>query len=543
MRPLNSPLGKKPRGLFYFLSLFLISGILAGCSRKIDRADLIIINGKEVESLDPAIITGQPDTRIALTLFEGLTRFNEVHAQAEPGLAERWDISSDRRIYTFHLRTNGVWSTGEPIVAEDVLYSWLRVLNPMTAADYAGNLYYIKNAEEYNTGKLTNAADVAVHALDRYTVQVELVNPTPFFLELCAFQTHAVMPRWTIEKYGDRWIHARPLPSSGAYQLIDWRLEDRVSIRKNPNYWDAANVQMNRVDLMPANSPATALNLYLTKQVDIVWDKDVIPAELVDLLKKRRDFHVFDYLGSYFVRCNVTRKPFDDVRVRKAFALVIDKKRITERVTRGGERPVSFLVPPGIGNYKSPEGLGFSPEEARRLLSEAGYPGGKGFPRVSYHFNTSRSHEMIGIELQEMWRRELGVEVELRSMEWKTYLRAQSELDFDLSRSSWVGDYNDPNTFLDMFMSANPNNRTGWKNPQFDEWMRKANATDEPVQRAKYLSEAETLIVRTDLPILPLYIYVGFNLFDPDEITGLHNNIRDEHPIRTIKKRKREGVR
>jgi len=423
------------------------------------------------------------------------------------------------------------------------VYSWLRVLNPLTAADYAGNFYYIKNAEEYNTGKITNASEVAVKALDRWTVQVELLNPTPFFLELCAFQTHVVMPRWIIEKHGDRWIHARPLPSSGAYELLAWRLEDRVSVRKNPRYWDAANVQLERVDLMPVNSPATALNLFLTKQVDIIWDKDVVPTELIDLLKKRRDFHVFDYLGSYFVRFNVTRKPFDDVRVRKAFALVVDRQRITERVTRGGERPASFLVPPGLPNYQSPAGLGYDPGKARRLLKEAGYPDGKGFPRVSYHFNTSRSHEMVGVELQEMWRRELGIEVELRSMEWKTYLRAQSELDFDLSRSAWVGDYNDPNTFLDMFMSSNPNNRTGWKNLDYDQWMRKANASSDPAERAKFLSAAEALLVRDDPPILPLYIYVGFNLFDPDVITGLYNNIRDEHPVRSIKKRARSTAR
>ena len=523
--------------------VFLATGFLTGCSRRSDRADLVIINGKEVESLDPAIITGQPDIRIALTLFEGLTRYNAVDAQAEPGLADRWEISPDLRTYTFHLRTNGVWSTGEPITAEDVVYSWLRVLNPLTAADYAGNFYYIKNAEEYNTGKITNASEVAVKALDRWTVQVELLNPTPFFLELCAFQTHVVMPRWIIEKHGDRWIHARPLPSSGAYELLAWRLEDRVSVRKNPRYWDAANVQLERVDLMPVNSPATALNLFLTKQVDIIWDKDVVPTELIDLLKKRRDFHVFDYLGSYFVRFNVTRKPFDDVRVRKAFALVVDRQRITERVTRGGERPASFLVPPGLPNYQSPAGLGYDPGEARRLLKEAGYPDGKGFPRVSYHFNTSRSHEMVGVELQEMWRRELGIEVELRSMEWKTYLRAQSELDFDLSRSAWVGDYNDPNTFLDMFRSSNPNNRTGWKNLDYDQWMRKANASSDPAERAKFLSAAEALLVRDDPPILPLYIYVGFNLFDPDVITGLYNNIRDEHPVRSIKKRARSTAR
>ena len=189
-----------------------------------------------------------------------------------------------------------------------------------------------------------------------------------------------------------------------------------------------------------------------------------------------------------------------------------------------------------MANYTSPESLGYDPELARKLLAEAGFPGGKGFPRLQYLFNTSRDHQKIAVELQAMWKRELGIHVELRSVEWKVYLNAQSSLDYDLSRSSWIGDYTDPNTFLDMFMSNNGNNRTGWKNERYDELIKKANATPNVQKRAAILAEAEEILIREELPIVPLYLYVGMNFWDPEKIAGIHNNVRDEHPVRTIER-------
>jgi oligopeptide transport system substrate-binding protein len=207
-------------------------------------------------------------------------------------------------------------------------------------------------------------------------------------------------------------------------------------------------------------------------------------------------------------------------------------------VTRGGELAANFFVPPGLPNYTSPTGLEYNPALARKLLEEAGYKNGAGFPRMEYLFNTSRDHEKIAIQLQDMWKRNLGITIELRSVEWAVYLNAQASKDYDLSRSSWIGDYADPNTFLDMFMSTNPNNRTGWANETYDRHMREANATANTQARARLLQEAEALLIREEVPIVPLYIYVGFNFFDPEKIQGVHNqeNIRDEHPLRAIRK-------
>jgi oligopeptide transport system substrate-binding protein len=514
--------------------------LLAGCARPEERANLVIINGAEPESLDPAIITGQPDLRVVSALFEGLTRNDPRTGAPIPGLADRWDISPDGCVYTFFLRTNAQWSTGAPITAGDFVYSWLRVLAPETAADYAGQLFYVTNAEAYLSGRIRDPAQVGVQALGERVLRVQLNHPTAFFLDLCAFQTLAVVPSQVIRKHGDQWLMARPLPVSGAYQLESWRINDKIRLRKNNRYWDAANTQVETVDILPIGSPVVALNLYETKAADVVWDKGLIPTELIDLLKQRPDFHRFDYLGTYFLRLNTTRKPLDDPRVRRALALAIDKERISRKITRAGERPARHLTPPGTSQYVPPDGLAFEPDTARQLLAEAGFPGGQGFPVFRYLFNaaaggSAKLHEKIAVELQEMWKRELGIQIELRQVEWKVFLASQSALDYDLCWSSWIGDYNDPNTFLDLFMSQNGNNRTGWKNESYDGLMRAANREMDAALRFRLLQQAEDILVTHELPIVPLYFYVGLNYYDPGRIQGIYPNLIDHHPINAIR--------
>ncbi len=522
----------------FFLTLLLAVLALVGCGKNEPRADITIINGAEPESLDPAIITGQPDGRVAGALFEGLTRLNPKTATPEPALAERWEISADGKVFTFHLRTNAVWSTGGSITAEDVVYSWRRVVDPLTGSDYAGQLFLVKNAEEINAGKIKDLTQLGVRVLGPHTLRVELVAPATFFLDLCAFRTLAVVPRAAIEKHGDQWIMMRPLPTSGPYTLDAWRIRDKIRVRKNPLHWDAANIQNELVDFLPVESPNTALNLYESGAADIIWDKGLVPTELLDVLRRRPDCHNFDYLGTYFYRYNVTHKPFDDPRVRKALALAVDKRRLVERITRAGEKTASHLTPPGTANYTAPEGLGYDLALARKLLAEAGFPEGKGFPPFQYLYNSSKVHEQIAVELQQMWKETLGLKMELRQTEWKVYLAEQSKTNYHLCRSSWIGDYNDPNTFLDMFMSNNGNNRTGWANPRYDHLIRDANQETDVKRRAALLHEAETLLIRDELPFVPLYFYVGVTFYDPKKIEGIYANVLDEHPIYTIRKRR-----
>ncbi len=540
--PASAPNAIRRALAVFFFTPALLTLCLAGCARHEPPAGLVIINGNEPESLDPAIITGQPEMRIVQGLFEGLTRVDPRTGGAIPGLAERWEISAEGTVYTFHLRTNLAWSTGEPITADDVVYSWLRALDPLTASDYAGQFYYVKHGEAFNTGKLKDAAQVGVHAMDPLTVHVELNQPTLFFLDLCAMPVMSVVPRQCIAKYGDGWIKARPMPVSGPYELSFWRLNDKVQLTKNPRYWDAANTQTETIDLLPVGSPNVALNLYSRGQADIVWDKELVPTELLDVLLPRPDFHTFNFLATYFFRFNLTRKPFDDPRVRRALALAVDKSRLVGRITRSGEKPAAGLVPPGTANYPPlPEQLEFNPGQARKLLAEAGYPGGRGFPHFQYTFDAAaggaaRLHAKVAVELQQMWHEELGIEMELRQLEWKVYLSAQSQLDYDLSRSSWIGDYNDANTFLDMFMSDNGNNRTGWKSPRYDALLREANRQTDVPARAKLLRQAETLLVGEAVPIVPLFYYVGVSYYDTNRIAGIYPNMLDQHPLQFIKK-------
>jgi oligopeptide transport system substrate-binding protein len=526
---------------------------LTGC-RPIPPADITIHNGPEPETIDPHVLTGQADGRVGGALFEGFTRFDPRSGRAIPGLAERWELSADGRTYTFHLRTNAAFSTGEPIRADDFVWSWQRAVNPLTGADYSGFFFYVKGGRELATAISTNLAELGIRALDPLTVQVELVNPTPFFLDLCAMRIMAVVPRWTIERFGDQWIRAQPLPCSGPYALISWRPNDRIQVRRNPHYWDAANVLSERVDFLPGDSSATALNLFLTGGVDFIVDKNMIPTELNDVLRERPDFHRYDYLGNYFARFNVTRKPFTDVRVRQAICLVVDKRRIVERITRLGEKPASALTPPGTGDYVGPEGLGHNAVAAatnetsyvaemaknilvaKRLLADAGFPDGKGFPDFSYMFNAgggggARMHEQIGVELQAMVREHLGLRMEMRPVEWKTYLSDMSQLNFDMVRGSWIGDYQDPTTFLDCFLADSGNNRTGWRNADYDRLMNEAAAEADQSRRFALLRRAETLLTRDEVPMLPLFYYKGFYAYDPEKIGGIWANLTDEHPV------------
>ncbi|HEY3854440.1 MAG TPA: peptide ABC transporter substrate-binding protein [Verrucomicrobiae bacterium] len=523
-----------------FAVLLLISCVAVGCARSEPKADLVIINGPDPETLDPALGISIEGLRVIAALFEGLTRYDPQTARPIPGLAKSWEISPDGRIYTFHLRDNLQWSQGEPITADDVVYSWQRVLDPDTAAEYAGQLYSVKNAEARAKGELKDPSQVGVHALDSRTVRVELNHPTPFFLDLCAFQTLAVVPRKFIETHGENWMRQHPLPTSGPYTVESWLLNDKIRLVKNPYYWDAANTRSAVIDLLPISAPSTALNLYESGEADIIWDRENLPYELTDVLSKRPDFHTFPFLATYFIRCNTTRKPFNDPRVRKALALSIDKQRLVERFLRGGEKPAGHLVPDGTANYITPPDLGYNPDEARRLLAEAGYPGGKDFPAVDYLFDSAsgggKIHLKIGIEMQQMWQEKLGIHVGLKEMEKPVYLDAQRNTNYDLTRSSWVGDYNDPNTFLDLFRSDNGNNRTGWNNPHYDNLMAQADEEVDPRKRAEILRDAETILVRDEAPIIPIYFYVGFNYYNPAKIGGVYPNILDDHPFNAIYK-------
>ncbi|MEO7318431.1 MAG: peptide ABC transporter substrate-binding protein [Chthoniobacteraceae bacterium] len=524
------------------LSLVLSLAFFSACNRAMDRAEIVVLNGAEPESIDPALLTGQADGRIAYTLFEGLTSFDQT-GTPQPGVAERWDLSADAKTYTFHFRKNAKWSNGDPVTSEDFIRSWERTLKPATASEYAGQLYYIHNARPFNEGTVKDFREVGVQAPNPHTLIVTLDNPTPFFIDLTSFNTLLPVHMPSVaecEKRGETFMKPGKCIGNGAFVLKEWRIFDRIRVEKNPHYWNAANIPTKSVDFIPTANPMTAFNLYSTGVADVSLDKGLVPTPLLNELKKRPDYHAAPFLGNYFLRFNVTRKPFTDPRVRLALTLSIDKQLITEKITRAGEVPADSFTPPNTAGYYPPPGLKRDVARAKQLLAEAGFPDGKGFPIIYYLYKGELGLDRdIAVELQGMWRDVLGITVQLQQKEWKVYLASLTSLDYDIARSSWVGDYKDANTFLGCFVTDDGNNRTGWSNKRFDECIAAAGAELDREKRFGIFREAEKLLVTDEVAICPLYYYVGVLFFDDDRLGGIQSNLTDEHPIKSLYWKKR----
>jgi oligopeptide transport system substrate-binding protein len=509
--------------IIFFLGFFYLFG---GGSLS-SPADLTLCNGAEPQSLDPAVITGEPEIRISQAIFEGLTTRNPK-GEVIPGMAESWVISPDGRTYTFTLRPGVKWSNGDPVTAYDFLNSWERALNPVTAAQYSYQLYYLVNGEAYGTGKLTDFSQVGVKAPDDHTLVVTLNHPTGYFLELTTLPSLYPVNLPSLKKYGSNWTKPGNLVSNGPYVLKEWRLNDYILLEANPDYWHP--VAIHRIKVLPTDNATACFNLFYSKKTDVILDKTSIPAELVPDIRSKAYFHANPFGATTFIRFNVTHKPFDDVRVRKAFALALDKEDIVTKITRCGEPVANTLVPPGSVGYTPPAGLVYNVAEARRLLAEAGFPDGQGFPDVTFLYPERSNWLQIATELQALWRRDLGItSIHLRGQEWRVYLNTQQLLDYDFDVSDWIGDYNDPQTFLDMFTTGNGNNQTGWGNPQYDQMLQASSMAVDPAQRMKIFQDMEKMLVEDQLPIIPVYFWVGLSLYYPDKLAGFEPNFIDEH--------------
>jgi oligopeptide transport system substrate-binding protein len=490
-------------------------------------ADLTVCNGDEPQTLDPAQVTGQLEGRIDLALFEGLTTRNAA-GDIIPGMAESWDRAPDGLTYTFHLRPGIKWSNGDPVTSYDFLKSWERVLNPVTHSEYSYQLYYLVNAEAYGTGKITDFSQVGVKAPDDHTLICTLAHPTAYFLELTSFQTLCPVHLPTVKKYGNDWTKPGKMVSNGPYMLKQWRLNDYILLEANPYYWRP--VAVHRLKVLPTNNPTSCFNLFYSGKTDLIQDTRSIPPALVQDIKNKPYFHSNPFGATSFVRFNVKRKPFDDVRVRKALALALDKEDIVTKITRCGEAVANTLVPPGNAGYIPPQGLTYNVAEARQLLAEAGYPDGKGFPDVKLLYAKRGSGEQVAAEVQALWKRDLGItSIGLRAQEWKVYLNTEQLLDFDFDLGAWIGDYNDPQTFIDMFVTDGGNNHTGWGDPVYDQMLATSENTADPAARMKILSDMEKILCVDQVPIIPIYFWVGMALYHPDKVGGFEPNFVDDH--------------
>jgi oligopeptide transport system substrate-binding protein len=510
-------------GVVLFLAFFYAFG---GWSLSAP-ADLTLCNGDEPQTLDPAIVTGQLEGRICLALFEGLTT-RDPAGNIVPGMAERWERSADGKTYTFHLRAGIRWSNGEPVTAADFLNSWKRALEPATASEYAYQLYYLVNGEAYGTGKLTDFSQVGVKAPDGRTLVVTLNHPTAYFLELASLQTLCPVYLPCIAQYGDDWIKPGRMVCNGPYVMKEWRLNDYILLEANPQYYKP--VPIRRIKVLPTRDPNTCLNLFSSGKTDLILDQTSVPSVLLPDIRRQPYYHPNPFGATTFLRFNVKRPPFNDVRVRQALALALDKQDIVDKILRDDAPVANTLVPPGNAGYVSPRGLVRDVTAAQKLLAAAGYPDGRGFPDVNLLYSTKGSAAGIATEVQALWARDLGItSIHLRGQEWKVYLNSMASVDFDIGVSRWIGDYNDPQTFIDMFTSDSGNNQTNWSNPRYDQMLAQSEAEPDPARRLQIFHDMEKLLVEDEVPIVPISFMVGSTLYRPGRLGGYEPNFVDDH--------------
>ncbi|MBB3207291.1 oligopeptide transport system substrate-binding protein [Rhodopirellula rubra] len=362
---------------------------------------------------------------------------------------------------------------------------------------------------------------------DDHTLRVNLKDPLPYFPSLTAYYPLFPVPRHVIEKHGmPMWTKAENIVSNGAYVVGMRRLRDRVRLVKNPRWFDADSVAIETIDALSTEGQNTALNMYETGQIDWVTDP---PTALMETLKQRDDFYAAPMLSVYFFRMNTTRKPLDDPRVRRAISMAIDRQQIVDQVAKAGQVPAYALVPPGIAGYEPPPGFKPDLAEAKRLLTEAGYPGGRGIPKITVLYNTSEGHRAIAEVVQQQLQNNLNVKLELQNMEWGSFLDKTNQIDYDIARAGWIADYADPNTFLDLWLTDGPQNSTGWSNAKFDQLLKSAAAESDAETRMKLLAEAEAIWI-DEMPVIPLYFYVGINMVKP-RIKGFFPSPQDLHPL------------
>jgi len=495
-------------------------------------------NGTEPQDLDPHIVTGVTEHNIISSLLEGLVSENPETLAPVPGMADSWAVSADGLTYTFFIRDNAFWSNGDPVTADDFVWSWQRLLSPALAAEYAYQLYPVKNARAFNKGTLIEFSQVGVTALDARTLEVVLENPTPYFLSLLAhYSTYAVHPQ-TILKYGamdergTKWTRPGNFVGNGPFQLKSWRLNYLIEVEKNPGYWDAETVRLSAIRFYPIDNAQTEERMFRTGAIHAT---STTPSDKISVYQSEFPdrISISPYLGTYFYRFNVSRPPLDDARVRKALSMAIDRQAIVDAVTKGGQLPAYSFTPPDTqGYFPPPSPISYDIHQAKQLLTDAGFKDGAGFPELELLYNTSEGHRRIAEAIQQMWKTSLGINIRLVNTDWKVYLSRTNKLDYDISRAGWIGDYPDPNTFLDMMVSEGGNNRTGWHNSAYDQLI--AEAASETDQQARYhtFQRAEQ-ILDEEAPLLPIYTYTRVALRVPS-VANWFANILDHHPYKYV---------
>ena len=518
--------------LISFLFLFSCSSSLTPVDDGLENQIFHFGNGSEPQGIDPHIVTGVPEHHILISLCEGLTIPNPFGDGNLPGAAESWVISDDGKEYIFNLRKDALWSNGSKVTANDFVWSWKRILTASLGSQYPDMLYYLEGAYEYHNGQTNNFDDVGVKALDEYTLKVNLKEPTPFFLGLLSHYStwpvhkETVLKHGTIDDRNGEWTRPGNFVCNGPFNLKTWELNNKIVVEKSPTYWDAKTVKLNEIHYYPVSNVMTEDRMFRAGQLHVTSS---LPSQKcpIYLEENNPDLRIDPYMGTYFYRLNTSNPYLSDVKVRKALAYAIDRKVLVEKVIRCGQIPAYSFTPPGSNGYEPDTSIPYNPDLAKDLLNEAGFNEDNKFPKLEILFNTNEDHRKVALAIQQMWQQNLGIEVELVNQDWKVYLSREMVGDFQVSRAGWIGDYEDPNTFLDLMRPNRGNNKTGWEDSEYDSLIMKANSTTDQEERYKLLNQAENILI-DNMPIIPLYTYVRSYQLSSD-VKGYNPHILDHH--------------
>jgi oligopeptide transport system substrate-binding protein len=494
-------------------------------------------NSEDPESLDPHKTSTVNEAHILRDLFQGLI-MQDKNAELIPGAAESWTISPDGTTYTFKLRADGKWSDGSPVTADDFVYSFRRLLDPATGAEYASMLYVIKNGEELNTGK-AKPEDLGVKAIDPTTVEITLKVATPYFLEMLTHQATYPVNKASIEKLGADWIKPGNLVSNGAFKLAEFVPNDHIKLVRNPNFFDAASVKLDVVNYIPTEDRSTAIKRFEAGELD---SNDDLPTEQLSDLKTKfgGQLRVGPFLGTYYYAIKTDKAPWNNPELRNAVSMAIDRDFLADKVWQGAMLPGYSMVPPGIKGYEAQKAKFAEKsqldreDDAKAILEKLGY--GPDHPlKMEIRYNTSENHKNTAVAIQEQLK-PLGIEVTLLNADMKShYAHLEHKGDFDVARAAWVADYKDPESFLGISRKASGNNYSNFDNPKFEEMMDKAAADGANSDaRFKDLQGAERVLV-DDVGQIPL-LYYSYHDIVSSKLSGFEDNVMDVHPSRFISK-------
>ncbi|AJA90687.1 ABC transporter substrate-binding protein (plasmid) [Borreliella chilensis] len=506
------------------------------CIKENDRHKLVFkLNiGSEPATLDAQLINDTVGSKIVSQMFLGILNGDPRTGGYMPGLAKSWDISDEGTVYTFHLRDNLVWSDGVAITAEGIRKSYLRILDKETGSSLVSIIKSaIKNAEEYFDGKV-NESDLGIKALDEKTLEMTLTFPKPYFLDMLVHQTFIPLPVHIIEKHGQSWTNPENMVVSGPFKLKSRVLNEKVVLEKNNKYYKSKDVVLDSVVFFTTDNSITAYNMYLNDELDAIFNN--VPPDLLKELKLRDDYYSIGTNSNYFYSLNTKVKPLDDVKVRKALSLAIDRKTLTESVLNDSSIPTRRATPDYIDySYKSNLTL-FDAGMAKKLLLEAGYPNGRNFPLLKVKYNVNDMHRKIAEFIQNQWKKNLSIDVQLENEEWSTYINSRVNGNYEIIRAGWSGDYADPMTFLSIFKTENASfSSYGYSNSEYDRLLMKSDLERNIFKRQEILKKAESIIIDRDFPVIFININSSGYLFRNDKWKGWEPNISERFDLSEIK--------